>query len=582
MFKNSAQQLLIWFENLPDLMQRLPRYRLRGLLLFSLVVATLNALIFYFEPQSNVNPVYNLYVIAGFVLLLGLTLFFNALTLTSHLFVVFCFLFLNWISWLSGGINSPNMSWMPLIAIIALMMFGTRWAVFWLLMVLAAQFGQYLAVEQGWIEGLVSPSNFSAQQALLTRLNVLLLIMVAAFLYDWMFNAKRREMSLRNAQLEATQVALLEAQTHKDEFIASVGHELRTPMNAILGLNGVLLNELRDQEQQHAIAKHIRDSTEQLLRVVNDILDISQLEAAGVSFHPTPCQLPLLVKRSTDSFQSAMTSKNLQFELVLPDHLPHWVMLDQHRFSQVLNHLLDNAVKFTNKGGITLRVTCTPPFLRFEIQDSGIGIPAQRLHNVFSRFEHADLDTHRIYGGTGLGLAICERLVTRQGGRIGLESELHVGTQVWFELPLVAADAPLIAPSELHINHAFNFKVLLVDDNPMNLLVAELMLKSTWNKVHIFKVNSGQAALDLLAQESVDIVLMDMVMPDMDGLVTTRHLREMPGLSALPVVGLTATSQSQDIAQCLAAGMDDVLMKPIDAKLLCSCIERLLQKASHA
>jgi len=582
MLKETVSQLQLWFQNTLDKMQRLPRYRVRGLLLFSLVVATLNALIFYFEPQSQVNPVHNLYMIAGFLLLLGMTLFFNAITLASHLFVVFCFLFLNWVSWLNGGINSPNMAWMPLIAIIALMMFGTRWAVFWLVMILAGQYGQYLAVDEGWIEGLVSPSNFSAQQALLSRLNVLLLIMLAAFLYDWMFNAKRREMSLRNAQLEATQVALLEAQTHKDEFIASVGHELRTPMNAILGLNGVLLNELRDQEQQHAIAKHIRDSTEQLLRVVNDILDISQLEAAGVSFHPTPCQLTLLVKRCTETVQAAIASKKLQFELVLPDHLPHWVMLDQHRFSQVLNHLLDNAVKFTNKGGIALRVTCTASSLRFEIQDTGIGIPAERLHNVFSRFEHADLDTHRIYGGTGLGLAICERLVTLQGGCIGLDSELRVGTQVWFELPLVAVDAPLTAPSELHINHAFNFKVLLVDDNPMNLLVAELMLKSIWNKVHIFKVNSGQAALDLLAQEAVDIVLMDMVMPEMDGLVTTRHLRDMAGLRTLPVVGLTANSQSQDIAQCLAAGMDEVLMKPIDEKLLCSCIERLLQKAAHA
>ena len=406
--------------------------------------------------------------------------------------------------------------------------------------------------------------------------------MLAAFLYDWMFNVKRREMSLRNAQLETTQVALLEAQTHKDEFIASVGHELRTPMNAILGLNGVLLNELKDQAQQHSIAQHIRDSTEQLLRVVNDILDISQLEAAGVNFHPTPCELAVLLKASTERIQAPLAAKGLALLLDLDSKLPDWVLLDQHRLSQVLHHLLDNAVKFTNAGRVTLRASCHPSTLRFEIEDTGIGIPAQRLHNVFSRFEHADLDTHRIYGGTGLGLAICERLVTRQGGQIGLDSEPHVGTKVWFELPLHLVPAPASASIQSTATGRLSFKVLLVDDNAMNLLVAELMLRSTWPQVQVFKVSSGQAALALLAQETVDLVLMDMVMPDMDGLETTRQLRQMPGLGSLPVVGLTANSQSNDIDKCMVAGMNDVLMKPIDEQLLCRCIERLLQKAGHA
>ena len=582
MFKETVPQLQLWFQSVLDQMQRLPRDRVRGLLLFSLFVAILNSLIFYFEPQSQVSPVDYLYLISGFLLLLGLTLFFNAITLASHLFVVFCFLFLNWIAWLNGGINSPNMAWMPLIAIIALMLFGTAWAVFWLFMVLAVQYVQYLAVDEGWISGLVSPSHFSAHQALLSRLNVLLLLMLAAFLYDWMFNVKRREMSLRNAQLETTQVALLEAQTHKDEFIASVGHELRTPMNAILGLNGVLLNELKDQAQQHSIAQHIRDSTEQLLRVVNDILDISQLEAAGVNFHPTPCELAVLLKASTERIQAPLAAKGLALLLDLDSKLPDWVLLDQHRLSQVLHHLLDNAVKFTNAGRVTLRASCHPSTLRFEIEDTGIGIPAQRLHNVFSRFEHADLDTHRIYGGTGLGLAICERLVTRQGGQIGLDSEPHVGTKVWFELPLHLVPAPALTSIQSTATGRLSFKVLLVDDNAMNLLVAELMLRSTWPQVQVFKVSSGQAALALLSQETVDLVLMDMVMPDMDGLETTRQLRQMPGLGSLPVVGLTANSQSNDIDKCMVAGMNDVLMKPIDEQLLCRCIERLLQKAGHA
>lgn len=581
MFKEFAPQMPPWLQNTLDNMQRLPQYRLRSLLLFSLLVAAFNSLFFYLEPQSQVSPVYNLYLIFGFLFLMGVAMIFKAITLASHLFVTTCFLFLNTIAWLNGGINSPHIAWMPLIAIIALMMFGWRWAVFWLVMILASQFLQFMAVDQGWINGVVLPSLFSEHQTLLSRLNVLFLLVLATALYDGMFSFKRREMALHNAQLEATQAALLAAQSHKDEFIASVGHELRTPMNAILGLNGVLLNELSDHAPQQAIAQHIRDSTEQLLRVVNDILDISQLEAAGVHFHPTPCQLKTLVQQSIERIQASVHAKGLLLELHVDDQLPEWVLLDQQRLSQVLRHLLDNAVKFTNQGRIGLHLTVQSHVLHFELEDTGIGIPQERLQNVFSRFEHADLDTHRLYGGTGLGLAICERLITRQGGQIGLSSQHHSGTKVWFELPLQWVPAPSSPAGVTAINTERHFKVLLVDDNDMNLLVAELMLKSAWRSVEVVKVTSGAQALSVLSQDSFDLVLMDMVMPGMDGIETTQRLRLLPDLAQLPVIGLTANSLIQDIDKCMASGMNDVLMKPIDAKLLYQTIDRLLDVTDH-
>ena len=581
MFKEFAPQMPPWLQNTLDNMQRLPQYRLRVLLLFSSLVAIFNTLFFYLEPQSHVRPVDNFYLIFGFLFLMGVAMIFKATTLASHLFVTTCFLFLNTIAWLNGGINSPNIAWMPLIAIIALMMFGWRWAVFWLVMILISQFLQFMAVDQGWINGVVLPSNSSVQQTLLSRLNVLFLLVLATALYDGMFSFKRREMALHNAQLEATQAALLAAQSHKDEFIASVGHELRTPMNAILGLNGVLLNELSDQTAQQAIAQHIRDSTEQLLSVVNDILDISQLEAAGVHFHPTPCQLLALVQQSVERIQASVNAKGLLLELHVDDQLPEWVLMDQQRLTQVLNHLLGNAVKFTTVGRIGLHLSTRPQVLRFEIEDTGIGIPAERLQHVFSRFEHADLDTHRNYGGTGLGLAICERLISRQGGQIGLSSQQHVGTRVWFELPMRLASVPSIPATSTSINTQRHFKVLLVDDNDMNLLVADLMLKTAWRSVQVEKVTSGAHALSVLSQESFDLVLMDMVMPDMDGIETTQRLRLLPGLAHLPVIGLTANNLVQDIEKCLAAGMNHVLMKPIDAKLLYQTIDHLLDATHH-
>lgn len=581
MFTTSGSRLLLWLSSTLDDIQRLPLYRLAAFLLFGASLAGLNSLVALFEPVGDLNHLLNLVALAAFGLLWLIAKHLHAVKLATHLFVLVCFAFLNLTSLLSGGINSPDIAWLPLVAIIALMNFGWRWCVIWLVLILIALYVQYLAVDLSWVEGAVSPQSFSVPKALASRLNVLLMVLVSVSLYDWVLSLKREEMGQRNAQLEATQDALRQAQTHKDEFIASVGHELRTPMNAILGLNGVLLSELQDQAQQHSIAQHIRESTEQLLRVVNDILDISQLEANAVNFHPAPCQLRALLHTCTQRVQAPMAAKGLALAQQLDAYVPEWLMLDQRRLEQVLNHLLDNAVKFTKAGQVVLRVSCTATALHVEIQDSGIGMPIERLHNVFSRFEHADLDTHRTYGGTGLGLAICERLVSRQGGQIGLDSEHHVGTRVWFELPLVRADAPQLPAHSQATPSPQGLRVLLVDDNAMNLLVAELMLKTAWRDVVVFKASSGQEALTLLANEAVDLVLMDMVMPDMDGLHTTQLLRQMPGLALLPVIGLTANSQSQDMAHCLASGMNDVLMKPIEAELLYTSIQAQLQRVGH-
>lgn len=582
MFKLSTSRLLPWIQGLLDQMQRLPRYRLRGLLLFGLFAGTVNALIFYFEPQSHVDRVYNLYVITGFALLLAVALVFKAVTLASHLFVLVCFLFLSLISLLNGGINSPNIGWMPLVPIIALMMFGWRMAVFWLVIISIGHVLQYLAVDGQWVSGEVTPELFSPTQVLVSRVNVLIMLMIAAGLYDWMFSFKRREMAQRNAQLEATQAALLEAQTHKDEFIASVGHELRTPMNAILGLNGVLLSELADHPQHHDIAQHIRDSTEKLLRVVNDILDISQLEAASISFHPVATELEAFVSSCLQRHASKAAEHGLALSHDIDPALPAWVMLDPQRMQQVLFHLLDNAVKFTDSGFVRVHLRPCALGVRFEVEDSGIGIPPERLHNVFNRFEHADIDTHRLYGGTGLGLAICERLVVRQGGQIGLQSQPTLGTLVWFELPLqpaVAPTQPALAASREALDQ---FSVLVVDDNPVNLLVAELMLKNTWPQVQVHKATSGAQALQMLDLHP-DVVFMDMIMPEMDGLDTTRALRRLPGMAQLPVIGLTANSQSQELDKCLQSGMNAVLMKPIDAAQLKPLVEQIvLARSSHA
>jgi signal transduction histidine kinase/ActR/RegA family two-component response regulator len=556
--------------------QHWPGVSRRAFLLFGLSVGMLNALVFYFEPQTTSGKIFNLYEAMAFAVLLGMVVVFNAVTFASHAFLVIVFLFINLISAINGGVNSPNMGWMPLIPILALMMFGPKEALAWLLAVLTAHLLQTVAVNQGWVNGVIDAQLFPVHHALASRLNVLCLLVLAVCLYDWMHSSKRREMAQRNADLEETRLALLQAQSHKDEFIASVGHELRTPMNAILGLNGVLLTELADQPTQHALVVHIRESTEQLLRVVNDILDISQLEAAQIHLHPTPCQLSALTATALQAVTPLAQDKGLRLQSSIDPAIPDWVMVDQQRLLQVLSQLLDNAVKFTPAGLIQLRLLHLEQGVRFEVEDSGIGISPARLHNVFSRFEHADIDTHRQYGGTGLGLAICDRLVRRAGGTIGVDQISPHGTLVWFEWPLQATTPPLMVlhPSPLDVTQVHH--VLVVDDNAMNQLVVELMVHKVLPLAVVHKASSGADALALLATRTVDAVLMDMVMPEMDGIETTRRLRALPGLATLPVIGLTANSQSQDVAMCLAAGMVDVLMKPLEASALQGCLSRHL------
>ena len=561
--------------------QHWPGVSRRAFLLFGLSVGMLNTLVFYFEPQTTAGQDYNLYQAMAFAVLLGLVIFFNAVTFASHAFLVIVFLFINLISAINGGVNSPNMGWMALLPVLALMMFGPKHALAWLALVIGSHWLQTIAVSQAWVTGEVDASMFPVHHALTSRLNVLCLLVLAVCVYDWMHSSKRREMAQRNADLEQTRLALLQAQSHKDEFIASVGHELRTPMNAILGLNDVLQTELADQPALHTLVLHIRESTEQLLKVVNDILDISQLEAAQISLHPSACHLPSLVKAATQAIAPAAAAKGLHIQTHVDLELPDAVWLDQQRLLQVLAQLLGNAVKFTASGSIGLTVRRLPDQIRFEVQDTGIGISPERLHNVFSRFEHADIDTHRQYGGSGLGLAICDRLVRQAGGTIGVEQVHPHGTLVWFEWPLQVAASPAIASEPAQADMSLAYRVLVVDDNPMNQLVVALMLQKVLPQAVVQQASSGDQALSLLALSAVDLVLMDMVMPGMDGLETTRRLRQLPGLAGLPVIGLTANSQSQDVQRCLQVGMNDVLLKPLDVATLAQCLQRHLG-ALHA
>lgn len=553
----------------------------RSLLLTALAIGCANTLLFYWLPWSGFDRNLNLLGFVVFLFLGCMVWFFNTLLFASHGLVALAFGILVPMVSQTGGINSPNLVWMPVLSMAALLLINVRWALIWLAIILLHNLVQFLAVQQGWISGVVNPQTMPLDSAMLTKLNILFFLMFALGIYDLQYRAKMQAVSLRNAELEATQSALLDAQNHKDEFIASVGHELRTPMNAILGLNGVLLDELADNPQQSDAAHHIRDATTQLLRVVNDILDISQLEADRLIFHNAPFALAHTIISTVNSHQEKARSKALSLSLSMHIAPDLWVQADQQRLVQVLKHLLDNAIKFTGEGKVLVRASYSTNSLKVEVEDTGPGIAPSAFDALFNRFSNASTDTRRPHGGAGLGLAVCHRLVSLAGGSLWAETGRKRGALFQFEwpMPVHAKRAPAQEVRPTLGDRLRRF--LIVDDHPMNQMVVQLLLKKRWPTCQVAVAQSGAHALQLLESSAFDLVLMDVYMPNMDGMQTTRQLRQhaMEKIRNTPVIGLTANHVASDSDRCLQAGMQSVILKPIDQSLFFAAVAAALVEA---
>jgi CheY-like chemotaxis protein/anti-sigma regulatory factor (Ser/Thr protein kinase) len=317
---------------------------------------------------------------------------------------------------------------------------------------------------------------------------------------------------------------------------------------------------------------------------VNDILDFSQLQAGRLALHEEEFALFETLNAVLVVYEKKASVKNITLNLEASAVQQMWVKGDRQRLVQVLNNLLDNAIKFTAAGSIILRAQAMGGGVLFEVQDSGIGIAADRQKQIFNGFEHADVKTNRQYGGTGLGLSICERLVSLQGGTIGVSSVQGHGSRFWFQLPLrsIAIKEAQAAAEMARMLVDKPIQILLVDDNAVNLLVARMMLKKCFPKAQIVEASSGALALEKLREQHFDLTLMDMVMPEMDGMQVTRTLREeFPAPTChMPVLALTASANPVDQDRCLASGMNDVVHKPLDEQQLISKISNAL--AIHA
>ena len=490
------------------------------------------------------------------------------------------------IAWFSGGVYASSLMWFSVLIVANYFIVGRLAAFVWVLIDVVVHYIQAYAFDWWGVGPILGLDSQNSLASLIDYSFSFIIIIAILLFYHAQYEQAVVDLENTQGELKNTEQELSQTLQMRESFIGSVSHELRTPMNAIMGFNSLLLSMVRDKPRALMVLDHTRQSADHLLTVINDVLDYTQFKSGQLRARIAPADLYQTIGSAFGLFMPRVEN-SICYSCDLPPNLPAWAETDSHRLTQVLVNLLGNAIKFTAAGDVQLTVSALPnDWFEFRVSDTGIGIAEEEQQRLFSSFSQANPSIQARFGGSGLGLMISQRLVHLLGGELGFKSELGRGSEFWFTLHLPAVDAPSVSDVTVPLTPLAGFsklRFLIVDDHAVNRLVLRQILLSQWPEADIVEGEDGFAALRFIETRPFDLVFLDMVMPNLDGIQTAQRLADSDFPSKPPLIGLTANVNPQDLDAFYKAGLSGLLLKPFNRDQLTALIHQLLSsQASKA